>query len=68
MKDQATIFSAMCLHYTILAIKAELDQLVKELETLDILSLLREHPTAACPLYIHSDGHREMCLIFSILS
>ena len=55
-KDQATIVSAMCLHYTILVIKAELDQLVKGLETLDILSLLREHPNAAHPLFIHSDG------------
>ena len=56
MKDQATIVSAMCLHYTILVIKAELDQLVKGLETLDILSLLWEHPPAARPLFIHTDG------------
>ena len=52
--DQTVIISAMCLHYTVLAIKAELDQIVNGLETLDLLFLVRQNPTAARPLFVHS--------------
>ena len=55
-KDQTAIVSAIALHYTILVVKAELDQLVQGLETLGILSLLRNHPTSARPLLTHSDA------------
>ena len=44
----------MCMHYIILIVKAELDQVVSGLQTLDVLSLLRESPTVTRPLLVFS--------------
>ena len=46
----------MCLHYTILAIKAELDQLVNGLQTLGVLTLLRDHPNTMHSLFVYSEA------------
>lgn len=51
--DRDSIISSICLHYTILVSKAELDDMIKGLKSLDVLSLLRRNPAATCDLFLH---------------
>ena len=39
--ERSSIVSSLCLHFVILSVKAELDDLVNGLKSLDILSLVR---------------------------
>ena len=51
IKDE-DIISALCLHFVVLSIKAELDDLVNGLKSLDVLSLVRENPVLARQLFV----------------
>ena len=52
-ENRQDIISSMCLHYVILLAKAELDQLVDGLKSLDVLDILQKNPTTARQLLIH---------------
>ncbi len=52
-RDRKDIISSLCLKFVILAVKAELDQLVEGLKTLDILTLVKNNPVSAKILFIH---------------
>ena len=41
------IILSLCLHYVILSAKAELDEMVNGLKSLEILSLVRSNPVVA---------------------
>lgn len=55
MSDQVRIVDCMCKHYSILVIKAELDQILCGLSsTLNMLYLIRENPKQFCSLFVHT--------------
>ena len=59
--DQVQVVDCMCKHYSILAIKAELDQILCGLSsTLNMLYLIREHPKKFLPLFVYSPV-KNMC-------
>lgn len=49
--DQEGIISALCLHFTTLCVKAELDQLVDGLNCLGVLSFVRANPAVSRSLF-----------------
>ena len=50
--DREDIISSLWLHFVVLTAKAELDDLVAGLKSLDILSPVRENPVLSCQLFI----------------
>lgn len=50
--DREGIISSLCLHFVVLATKAELDDLVNGLKLLDVLTLIREYPVLARQLFV----------------
>lgn len=53
-KDPRKLVSAMALHFGILSVKAELDQMLCGLnDTLDALNVIRQHPTLFRPLFVY---------------
>ena len=59
LSDQVRIIDCMCKHFSILTIKAELDQILCGLSsTLNVLYLLREHPKSFHPLLVYNPVER----------
>ena len=56
MKDKADIISCIVKHYCIYQCKAELDQLVSGLESLEVCSLFYRHPHLFLPLFAKPVG------------
>ena len=52
MNDIPDIVKAVCLHTTVLSMKAELDQIAEGLEIFDIINLVRDHPSLMQPLFV----------------
>ena len=51
-------YSIIALHYGVLVVKAELDQILCGLSsTLNALTLIRNNPLVMRPLFIHQDRH-----------
>ncbi len=50
--DCDTIVSSVTMHYSVLVCKAELDQLVQSLESLQVLELVRANPQIMKPLFV----------------
>ena len=48
----------MCMHYVILMLKAELDQLVDGLNAMNMLSLIRRQPIAARQIFIQATQNK----------
>ena len=46
------IVKAVCLHTTVLSVKAELDQMAEGLELFGILNLVRDHPSVMQSLFV----------------
>lgn len=58
LTDRDTFVSAMALHYGVLVVKAELDQILCGLSaTLNALSLIRNNPLVMRRLFIREDRH-----------
>lgn len=58
LTDREMFVSAMALHYGVLVVKAELDQILCGLSsTLNALTLIRNNPLIMRPLFIHQDRH-----------
>lgn len=52
MNDIPDIVKAVCLHTTVLSLKAELDQIAEGLELFSIINLVRDHPSLMQPLFV----------------
>lgn len=50
--DKEGVISSLCLHFVVLATKAELDDMVNGLKSLGILALIRENPVLARQLFV----------------
>ena len=50
--EREGIISSLCLHFVILSAKAELDEMVNGLKSLEILSLVRSNPAIARQLFV----------------
>lgn len=50
--EREGIISSLCLHFVVLSAKAELDDLVDGLKSLEILSLVRNNPQVARQLFV----------------
>ena len=53
--DLDRIVQDFSIHFSIICVKAELDQLAEGLKTLGVLELLRSNPNAMRQLFIHSE-------------
>ena len=52
--DRDKLISSLCLHFNILVVKAELDQLLDGLKELGVLGLIRDNPNEARHLFVHN--------------
>ena len=50
--EREGIISSLCLHFVILSAKAELDEMVNGLKSLEILSLVRSNPVVARQFFV----------------
>ena len=54
--DKEDVVSALCKHYLVTDILAELEQIRRGLDTLNFLSLIEEHPKQIMPIFQPSDA------------
>ncbi len=54
LSDRDAIVESMATHFSILSVKAELDQLIEGLKVLDVLNLYRDYPKIMRPLLIYN--------------
>lgn len=50
--DKESVISSLCLHFVLLASKAELDETVHGLKSLDVLSLVKSNPIISRQLFV----------------
>ena len=54
--DRDTIVQSSALHYSVLCVKAELDQLASGLRTLGVLDLVQANPKMLTPLFVYTES------------
>ena len=54
--DHDTIVQSSALHYSVLCVKAELDQLTSGLRTLGVLDLVQANPKMLTPLFVYTES------------
>ena len=54
LKNKGEVAKSIAMHFTVLAIKAELDQLKKGLQCLRFLEVMHSYPTLLKPLFLNS--------------
>lgn len=53
---KASIIHSIGLHYVILRVKAELDQLAEGLSALGVVELMRQHPSLLLPWFVYTEA------------
>ena len=66
--DREGIISSLCLHYVVLASKAELDDMVEGLKSLGVLSLIRDNPIMARQLFVKHEQPLTAEILFDTFS